>query len=539
MTIGKKLATLLLLAMTGLLISGLVGLMTLSAVRKSVDVMNRQSVPALIAVGAISDHYKEVRALLLALVMEEDSDLRQGFVQKIQENTKGLASGLKDYQAVAALGVEEQIARAKMVDGLAGSYIAALDGVIKIVGEGKKDEALAELYTKVIPAEVKLTEILAKENAALIKNQRALDVAMTATSQRSALLYVLIVGVMLVLVGGMGWFLYQSIMAPLSAMQKTMRSVVQDMDFRIRAPKNTQDELGEAVDSFNALLERVQSSLQEVAASVQVLSQESDHLTEASTEIRHISTQSSEAAASVASTVEELTVSINLIAERTRHAQALTATSGRRASDGGQTIQAMIEQVRAIAGVVHAAAEQIQQLQQQTGSISSVVNVIREVADQTNLLALNAAIEAARAGEQGRGFAVVADEVRKLAERTAQSTQEIAHLISGIQQGALGAVGVMQDVVKRVESGVADAGTAIDAVESIRHSVDEAQGTVSEIAYSIQEQNQASNMISGEMERLALISEEATHAVTQTSDSAQELQSLSNRLKDVVARYRI
>ncbi len=532
MTIGKKLGTLVLLAMAGLLLSGVLGWLNLGQMRKGVDEINRKSVPELLVMADMTDHFKEIRALLLALVMEEDSDLRDGFAQKIADEVQGLNAGVKEYEV---LGGKKDA----QVSPLSGAYIAAVQAAIKIAAAGQKDEAQAELYTKVIPAEALLGKALAQEQQALVLRQKELDQSMAAGSRKAALYYIALMVVMQVLVGGMGWLLYRSIMTPLSAMQKTMRDVVRDMDFRIRAPKTTHDELGVAVDSFNALLDGMQSSLREVAAAVNVLGSEAERLAGASNEIRHVSAQSSEAAASVAGTVEELTVSINMIAERTRDAQTETAASGTRAREGGQTIQNTIEQVRAVADVVHAASDEIRKLQAQTGNISSVVSVIREVADQTNLLALNAAIEAARAGEQGRGFAVVADEVRKLAERTAQSTQEIANLIGGIQLGAKGAVDVMEEVVKKVQAGAANAGEAIDAIDAIRLSTDNVQSTVSEISHSIHEQNQASTVIAGEMERLSSISEEASHAVGQTSNSASELQALSGRLQQIVGRYRI
>ncbi len=168
-----------------------------------------------------------------------------------------------------------------------------------------------------------------------------------------------------------------------------------------------------------------------------------------------------------------------------------------------------------------------------------MVGVIREVADQTNLLALNAAIEAARAGEQGRGFAVVADEVRKLAERTASSTQEISGLIHSIQQSATTAVNTMQVVVERVEEGMGSANTAIDALSGIRTGSDKVVATVAEIAAAIREQSSATSYIADEFQRIANISEEARHAVADTTQSTQELEALAIRVNEACKRYRI
>jgi methyl-accepting chemotaxis protein len=180
----------------------------------------------------------------------------------------------------------------------------------------------------------------------------------------------------------------------------------------------------------------------------------------------------------------------------------------------------------------------IRSLESRTNEISSIANVIKEIAAQTNLLALNAAIEAARAGEQGRGFAVVADEVRKLAERTSAATEEIGGMIGAIQSDTASAVGAMDQALPQVERGVELAQEAAQSLRDIRDGAGTTLNRIRDVALATREQSAASNAIAQQVESIAQMVEETSASMQQTAESAHNLEQVAQELGALVARFR-
>ena len=222
-----------------------------------------------------------------------------------------------------------------------------------------------------------------------------------------------------------------------------------------------------------------------------------------------------------------------------RTAYEVSRETEQLSADGERIILQAIDKMRGLASQVGESSRQVESLGAQTSQITSIVNTIKEIADQTNLLALNAAIEAARAGEAGRGFAVVADEVRKLAERTSQSTQEIAEMIGKIQGGTRNAVTSMEAGVAQVENGVALANQAGESILQIRDSAARVRDVVNDITASIKEQSAVSSDIARSVEKIAQMSEDTAGAISHAANAARRLHELSGTLQGAVSRFRI
>ncbi len=286
-----------------------------------------------------------------------------------------------------------------------------------------------------------------------------------------------------------------------------------------------QNSLRNTIIQSRAAADQVAEASRSLATSSQLVSQSTNH--------------TSDAAASMAASVEQVTVSIGHVAESASMAHKLAEGTDNLSSEGKNLVQGTIGEINKIADSVKRSSNNVKTLGDNSNQISNIANVIKDIANQTNLLALNAAIEAARAGEQGRGFAVVADEVRKLAEKTALSTQEITSMIGQIQEGTKSAVQGMEEGQVQVEEGVKMAAKTGDSMAAIQSGAHQVLSAVDDISNALREQSAASEHIAQSVEKIAQMSEENSSAVSAVFHSANQLEQLAIAMKTSVGQFRV
>jgi methyl-accepting chemotaxis protein len=446
---------------------------------------------------------------------------------KFNEYERDLISDETDRQLLAADRAALKTYRATRTSYLEKSDAGDMEAVRQMLRGTLKDQALIVRTTlaKHEDYNYALGEKMRQENAS---DYRA---AMWTIGGVLALVFAV--------VGTMAGMLISSLRDSLDGIRNTLTHVNASLDFTVRAPVKRMDEIGETATAFNQLLSKLQDNFRSLTEGARTVASASREMNQASIQVSTAAGSQSEASSAIAATVEEMTVSINHVGDRAGEAHQLAGKSGEMARAGSATIDHTIRDIRSISQSVSAAAVSLRELSAQGERVGTVVQVIKEVADQTNLLALNAAIEAARAGEQGRGFAVVADEVRKLAERTSSSTQEISSTIEAMRRHSMQAAAEMQAAESLVTQSVSRADDTDKAVHQIGDAAHATAETVAEISDAIREQGAASNNIAVQIERIAQMAEESAAAAAQSSASAHRLDEQAQRQIATLEQYRV
>nr|WP_321239532.1 methyl-accepting chemotaxis protein [uncultured Tolumonas sp.] len=536
MKIVHKLILLIVVGFIGSVLISVIGFSRLSDINKDMRNVMDNTLPSFNALNAANIQFLEARIMIRAHVLETDPAKMQVLETQYRDKQKLVRENLAEYEKL--ISDDQDRALYMKAKEAAESYEKQSDIVLNFSRQHQAEDAkrelavlagLAEQVSTSLAEDVKYNEKLArdsdKENQTGYENAKWLLMMST----------IAVTGFLALI----GWFIYRQISTGLKVAQTTISRIENSLDFTLRAEVSGSDEISLMLRAFNQLIGRMQNNLRELLQGVEQVAVSADRLQSSAHRVSEGSSSQNASTSHMAASVEEMTVSINHVADQANTTSEQSNEVGRKAEAGQDVIAHTVDNIHAIAGAVDNAAQDIQQLEAKGREIESVINIIRAVAEQTNLLALNAAIEAARAGEQGRGFAVVADEVRSLAARTATSTKEIGDIITAIQNVSASAVKRMQEAIVKVEQGVEGAGQANETMEEICRVATESVSLVADISHAIREQGAATNSIAQQVENVAQMVDENTQAANETADLANDLSKISDDMKKVVMAYRL
>ena len=357
--------------------------------------------------------------------------------------------------------------------------------------------------------------------------------------RKSALVLGSISAVLLTVLIVFGWMVGNSVIKQLGGEPKLATEVMQ----RVAAGDLTADTgnapQGSLLGALGGMVSSLRQMVSEINNDANQLVSNAEQIATASDEVAKAAEHQADATSAMAAAIEQLTVSSNHISDSARETSHDSSEAVELSGQGAGRVEQAAQAIQQISSTVSDASDRIRALEERAKQISSIANVIKDIAGQTNLLALNAAIEAARAGEQGRGFAVVADEVRKLAERTSLATTEIEQMITGIQADTVGAVDAMGTALPEVEQGVQLAASASESLRAIEEGARRTLERVGEVADATLEQSAASTSIAQRVEQIANMVEETTATIRGTAENAHELEKIANNLKAMIGRFRI
>jgi methyl-accepting chemotaxis protein len=332
----------------------------------------------------------------------------------------------------------------------------------------------------------------------------------------------------------------RSILKPLEQMLNMVTDVAQgEGDLTRRLDVSSKDELADINRMFNLFIEKLHGSITQIAGTSQQVAATSTQLHATAEQIATGTEEVAAQSVTVATAGEEMTATSGEISQNCQFAAEGSQQANLAAVNGVEAVNEIIAVMRSIAEKVRSSAGTVEGLGARSDQIGEIVGTIEDIADQTNLLALNAAIEAARAGEQGRGFAVVADEVRALADRTTKATREISEMIKAIQQETRSAVAAMEEGVVEVSKGTEKAAHSGDALQEILDKINAVTSQIHQVATAAEEQTATTSEISNNMHKITEVVQTSSQGAAETAAAASDLAQQSDQLQRLVSQFKL
>jgi methyl-accepting chemotaxis protein len=487
--------------------------------------------------NALAEMQKVVAAVNM-LVMSSDTTAQQREKAKIAAARERYTASIKfleenDPNAKAKQLMEKMKARVKPA-------AAANNKAVALAAEGKRDEAILVVTTEAAPLITNLFDVFTELSAYHKErvNFRLAEAMHSYQGAKVCLLAGLLISVICSIVAAV--LSARSVIRPLQSMRAMLVDISNgDGDLTKRLPVTGKDEFSDASNSFNLFVDKLQGIITDLGRTTVQVSTTSSQIHSTAGQMATTAEQAAAQAGNVATAGEEMAATSGEISQNCQYAAEGSKVANKVAMAGARVVEETVAVMSSIADRVQASAATVESLGARSDQIGEIVGTIEEIADQTNLLALNAAIEAARAGEQGRGFAVVADEVRALAERTTKATREIGEMIKAIQLETKSAVAAMKEGVSEVANGTGKAADSGKALQQILEQISSVTTQIDQVATAAEEQSATTSEISSNMLNITEAVQQTSQGAKESAVAAQELARFSEELQRLIGQFKV
>jgi len=506
----------------------------LASITSSIAKSDIPSIHSITAINAMVGSHRRGEMLML-LAMEKEA--KEKYVKRNEENKAKIATELAAYEKIADSAEEKKL----IADFKAAweAYLAAYPKIVETALLGTQGEEAAKAIlgasSKTFNQALESLDGLEKFNIDQSQKSSSRALAMTGTTQ----IWIIVLVLICVIVGITFVFGFaKAISAPLKRLAKDAEQVASG-DLGVVVEISSGDEIGLLAQSFEKMVNNLREMIGTLADSSSQISSSSGDMSSNATMMAKGAEEVAIQSITVATASEEMSATSGDIAQNCQMAAESAQRANQAAEHGTAVVEKSIAVMHQIALRVQSTATTVEALGKRSDEIGAIVGTIEDIADQTNLLALNAAIEAARAGEQGRGFAVVADEVRALAERTTRATREIGQMIKAIQGETKSAVSAMEEGVAEVEQGTEEASRSGEALQRIQEEINAVNLQVQQIATAAEEQTATTSEISGNIHQITDVAQNTVDGARMTANAADHLSRLAAELQRVVGQFKL